>query len=226
MQLIKGNLFTSPCQTLVNTVNCVGVMGAGIALEFKFRYPDMFSRYQEICLKKQLDIGKLWLYTESEKWVLNFPTKKHWKFPSQPGFLEQGLDKFMQTYEAKGIQSIAFPLLGAAKGGLSEDLVLSIMERYLSHCTIPVEVYQYDPNAEDDLYQSFKHRVLRSTESELMQHSGLRKQALNKLKAGLDNPRIKSISQLATQPGIGLVTLEKAFRLVSAPTPQQSSLFH
>lgn len=226
MKIIQGNIFTSSCQTQVNTVNCVGVMGAGIALEFKLRYPDMFTKYASLCEQKQIDIGKLWLYKNESCWVLNFPTKQHWKYPSKLNYLQRGLDKFMQTYKDKGIQSIAFPVLGAAKGGLSEDQVLNLMEDYLKDCTIPVEVYQYDPTATDDLFIQFRQRILESSDAELMQQSGLRKQAINKLSDALTDNSICTISQLSSVPGIGAVTLEKAFALTRAPVAQkQNSIF-
>ena len=119
ISIIKGNLFSSKCQTLVNTVNCVGVMGAGIALEFKLRYPEMFVRYVEHCRNKQIDIGKLWLYKPPQadkQWVLNFPTKRDWKHPSKIEYLQKGLQRFVETYEQRGIQSIAFPILGSQNG--------------------------------------------------------------------------------------------------------------
>jgi len=72
---VKGNIFESPAKVLVNTV---GVMGKGVALEFKRRYPDMFESYKKICEAKQLDVGKLYLWKKSEKWILLFPTKKNW----------------------------------------------------------------------------------------------------------------------------------------------------
>jgi len=70
MKIIQGNIFSSPCQTRVNTINCVGVMGTGIALEFKLRYPDMFTKYKQLCEQQQLDIGKLWLYKSEARWTL------------------------------------------------------------------------------------------------------------------------------------------------------------
>ena len=87
----KGNIFTTECDVIVNTVNCSGVMGAGIAYEFRLRYPDMFYKYKELCDKKLLMIGRLWIYSLSEddifkeKYcrVLNFPTKNFWKLPSK-----------------------------------------------------------------------------------------------------------------------------------------------
>ena len=226
MKILQGNIFTSTCQTQVNTINCVGVMGAGIALEFKLRYPDMFTKYLSLCEQKQIEIGKLWLYKNTENWVLNFPTKQHWKYPSKLDYLQRGLDKFVQTYQERGIESIAFPLLGAAKGGLPEDKVLILMERCLKNCTIPVEVYQYDPAATDDLFIQFRLRILESSDADLIQLSGLRKQAINKLSDALMDQRICTISQLSTVPGIGAVTLEKAFALMRTPAQaQQQSIF-
>ncbi|RLJ69327.1 macro domain-containing protein [Pedobacter alluvionis] len=142
MEIIEsGNIFESNAQTLVNTVNCVGVMGKGLALEYKKRYPVMFIEYQRICRGGLLDIGKLWIYKMPHKWVLNFPTKYHWRQPSNEYFLEKGLDKFMETYLDRGIQSIAFPLLGASNGGLAPEVSLRIMTDYLKDCKIPVTLY-------------------------------------------------------------------------------------
>jgi len=214
MKQITGNIFTSSCQTLVNTINCVGVMGAGIALEFKLRHPAMFQRYLTLCRDQQISIGKLWLYKKSAQWVLNFPTKKHWRYPSKPVYLEQGLEKFMETYQQRNITSIAFPLLGAAKGGLSETLSLNIMETFLQACTIPVEIYHYDPNAYDDLFEHFRQRLLTCDEAELIQLSGLRQQTLNKLKIAVETSGVHSLSQLVTVPGIGVKSVEKAFALM------------
>lgn len=227
IKIKTGNIFTSTCQTTVNTVNCTGVMGAGIALEFKLRYPQMFTRYAALCEQKKIGIGKLWLYKDSTAWVLNFPTKQHWRYPTKPDYLRRGLDKFMQTYQARQIQSIAFPFLGASKGGLSEDLSLGIMAEYLNQCTIPVEVYRYDPTASDDLFVQFCQKMMTTPETQLMQVSGLRKQALNKLKPLLDNPQIHTLSQLAEVKGVGIKTLEKAFKLMqqSNGEPMQQSIF-
>ncbi|HHQ0205144.1 TPA: macro domain-containing protein, partial [Listeria innocua] len=76
---IEQDLFESPAQVLVNTVNTVGVMGKGVAKRFKDIYPEMYEDYQFFCEKKLLEIGKLWIYKSENKWILNFPTKKHWR---------------------------------------------------------------------------------------------------------------------------------------------------
>ena len=87
------------------------------------------------------------------------PTKIDWKKPSQEAYLHAGLEKFITTYKVRGIQSIAFPLLGAQKGGIPQDISLNIMLSYLKDCEIPVEIYCYDPCALDDLYIDFKRKL-------------------------------------------------------------------
>lgn len=140
---IEGNIFDTKMQTIVNAVNCVGVMGKGIALEFKIKYPDMYDKYKEICKQKLLNIGTLWIYKtkNNDKWILNFPTKYHWKYPSKIEYIEKGLQKFVNTYKQKGIKSIAFPLLGTNNGGLNKEQVKEIMYDYLKKCEIPIEIY-------------------------------------------------------------------------------------
>jgi O-acetyl-ADP-ribose deacetylase (regulator of RNase III) len=215
MKIIVGNIFSSNSQTIVNTINTDGVMGAGIALEFKLRYPKMFDRYVELCEERKIDIGLLWIYKHSsDRWILNFPTKRSWKYPTKLEYLEKGLKKFLDTYEYKNIKSIAFPILGASKGGLSEDTSLSIMEKYLKNCRIPVEIYKYDPNAYDDLYLKFKELFFKLDVESISQRSKIRKNYVNKIREALKNPEIRSISRLATVKGIGLVSLEKSFRFV------------
>ncbi|MYC31754.1 MAG: macro domain-containing protein [Chloroflexi bacterium] len=218
---ITGNIFTSECQTLVNTVNCVGVMGAGIALEFKFRHPTMFERYVQLCKVGHIETGKLWLYKppkgdSDRRWVLNFPTKKHWKDPSKNEYLVMGLKKFLETYKDKSVESIAFPILGATNGKIAERESLSIMQNYLAQCDIPVEIYHYDPTATDDLYQEFRRRILANEDDKSMaKDMGLRINFVRKIREVLEwEDAINSLSQLASVKGIGLKTLEKSFRYV------------
>jgi len=139
--LIEGDLFKSEAQTLVNTINCVGAMGKGIALDFKNRYPDMFFKYKELCKDNLIQVGKLWLYKSPDKWILNFPTKKDWRDKSEVSYLTLGLQKFIDTYQEKGITSIAFPLLGVNNGGLDPKLSLDIMTKYLNLAKIDISIY-------------------------------------------------------------------------------------
>jgi len=142
---VTGDLFTSPAKVLVNTVNTVGVMGKGIAKTFKAVYPEMFRRYQTLCEEGRLTVGTLWLYKTPHKWILNFPTKKHWRQPSRPEYVEAGLQKFVATCADQGIASIAFPRLGCGNGELDWDAVVQpLMREYLDNLPIDVFVYHYD----------------------------------------------------------------------------------
>lgn len=138
---IEGNIFSSPAQVIVNTVNTVGVMGKGLALSFKKRYPGMFEVYRRACERKQLTIGKLMLYYAPDHWILMFPTKENWRNPSKLEYIEAGLQKFVSTYAQKNITSIAFPKLGCGNGELSWDAVKPLMEKYLK--PLPIAVYIY-----------------------------------------------------------------------------------
>lgn len=139
---LYGNLFESRMETLVNTVNCVGVMGKGIALQFKLRYPEMFHDYKVRCTAGFVVPGEPYLYRDSAgKSILNFPTKRHWRDDSLITDIETGLDCFVQHYREWGITSVAFPPLGCGCGGLSWTQVENLMTRKLSAITIPVEIY-------------------------------------------------------------------------------------
>lgn len=140
----RTNLLDSNAQTLVNTVNCVGVMGKGIAAEFKHRYPTMFRAYKRICDAGALEPGKLWLWQGADRWVLNFPTKKHWRYPSKVEWIEAGLEKFVAEYSRRGITDISFPRLGCGNGGLNWEVVRPVMERHLANLPITVYVHDYD----------------------------------------------------------------------------------
>jgi O-acetyl-ADP-ribose deacetylase (regulator of RNase III) len=135
------SLFDSPAQTLVNTVNTVGVMGKGIAKTFRERYPAMFKEYKKLCDSGDLIIGSLHLWKSDDRWVLNFPTKTTWRMPSKLDYIQQGLETFVKNYERMGIVSASFPPLGCGNGNLNWGDVRPIMERYLSWIKIPIYVH-------------------------------------------------------------------------------------
>ena len=228
-KICKGNIFNSKAQTIVNTVNCVGVMGKGIALVFKLRYPKMFDEYAGLCKKHMISPGKLWIYKGEPEapWVLNFPTKFHWKYPSKIEYIESGLQKFVDTNKEKGITSIAFPMLGTHNGGLDKEEVRSLMERYLNKCDIPIEIYDYDPSAPDDLFDEFKSKWITIPKGQLKDITGIRTQKqIDTIDYAVNSAGIKSMISLIEYPGIGLVTMQKCFKLVmSADASLSSSLF-
>ena len=217
----RGNIFTTKAQTIVNTINCVGVMGAGIAYEFKLRERDMFEKYKKFCEEKQIDIGKLWIYNSidsktSYQKILNFPTKVHWRYPSKEEYIHKGLQKFVDTYRQKNITSIAFPLLGADKGGLGVEKSFSIMKNYLSKCDIDVEIWFFDPMAKDDLYEDFRKIFLSIDDETIKKETKIR--GISKVRdvkdALLNRSDINSLSALKQVKGIGDKTLEKIFDYV------------
>ena len=143
-----GNLFDSECQTLVNTVNRNGVMGKGIALQFKKKYPELFDEYRLACKRKQIYIGGdlfIWDFVDLYKprKVLCFATKEDWWQPSKLVWIERGLETFSKTYKMFGITSIAFPKLGCNNGGLDwENDVKPLMFKYLQPIDITCEIYE------------------------------------------------------------------------------------
>ncbi|KKO47664.1 Appr-1-p processing protein [Arsukibacterium sp. MJ3] len=227
ISVFNDNIFTSKAQTLVNTVNCEGIMGAGIALECRLRYPDMFNRYQQFCEQKQLYPGKLWLYKGDDRWILNFPTKLQWKLPSKLQYLELGFTNLLQTYQQRGITSIALPLLGADRGGLDKQQVLALMQQRLAPLAehITVEIYLYRPDAKDDLFNQFAHQLGRLNAAQLKDQTGISTQRLETLQHAVVSGRYAQINQLVELPGIGLKTLEQVFRFCQQPPPENINLF-
>ena len=165
ISFVEGNLFESPAQVLVNTVNTVGAMGKGIAKEFKRIYPEMFKKYQELCEDGKFNIGTLFLHKTDNKWILNFPTKIHWRNPSKIEYIEAGLKKFVTEYSRLRIHSIAFPPLGAGNGELDfEYIVKPLMIKYLDRLPIHVFIYpnRVDPFSPEHLSQKEIKKWLRS----------------------------------------------------------------
>lgn len=151
-----GDLFASEAQTLVNTVNCVGIMGKGIALEFKNRFPEMFRDYEKRCKAGQVKLGRPYLYKDLVgKWVLNFPTKGHWRSVSRLDDIVSGLRYLIAHYREWGITSIAVPPLGCGHGQLEWKVVGPTLYRHLSKLGIPVELYAPHGTPADQLEDAF-----------------------------------------------------------------------
>lgn len=143
IQFCEGDIFKSSCQTLVAPVNTVGVMGKGLALEFKNRYVGLNKFYREKCFKDELKIGKPVLYkSKNGPWILLFPTKAHWKSNSLISYIDLGMEYFVKNYRDLGIESIAFCALGCGCGELGWDLVKQRMELWLYNVDISIEIYE------------------------------------------------------------------------------------
>lgn len=142
VKILIGNIFESNATTLVNTVNCVGVMGKGIAKDFKERYPDMYNEYTLLCDAHKIEPGKPYYYQDLiGNSIINFPTKKHWRSPSKLSYIVSGLKWFTENYSDLNITSVAFPPLGCGNGGLTWELVGPIMYHWLKDLPIYIEIY-------------------------------------------------------------------------------------
>jgi O-acetyl-ADP-ribose deacetylase (regulator of RNase III)/uncharacterized protein YwgA len=143
----KGDLFEAQTEAIINTVNTVGIMGKGIALQFKKRFPRNFYIYRKACEQKDLQIGNL-LITQSNslffKYIINFPTKTHWRPPSKYEYVEKGLSTLVEKIIELNIKSIAIPPLGTGNGKLEWGKVKRLLEQHLSILE-DVEIFVYEP---------------------------------------------------------------------------------
>ncbi|WP_414500297.1 macro domain-containing protein [Zymobacter sp. IVIA_12111.31 C1] len=144
----QGNLLEANVDALVNAVNTVGVMGKGIALAFKQCFPDNMEAYAKACKAGELEPGRMFItatHAESgPQWIINFPTKRHWRGKSQMAWIEEGLTDLKRVIEQHHIQSIAIPALGAGNGGLPWDEVKALIELQLQRLEA-VDIHIYEP---------------------------------------------------------------------------------
>ncbi len=142
MKIFVGDILKSKTQTLVNTVNCVGIMGKGIALEFKNRFPDMFKDYVKRCDRHEVHLGEPYVYkTLFGPQVVNFPTKDHWKSLSRISDVRRGVDYLLKHYKQWGITSIAIPPLGCGNGQLEWKVVGPLIYQAAKEMDVSVEIY-------------------------------------------------------------------------------------
>lgn len=151
IEYVKGNIFESASQVIVNTVNTVGIMGKGLALQFKKNFPHNFKIYSQTCKGNKFNIGQLLIVEDSsliygEKIIINFPTKMDWKRPSEYSYIEQGLNELRKVIIANKYESIAIPPLGVGNGGLNWIKVRELIEKYLAN--LDCNVFIYEPNQE------------------------------------------------------------------------------
>ena len=147
IELKKDNLLLSNAEALVNTVNTAGVMGKGVALQFRERFSENYLRYKKACAKGEVQTGKMFI-TETDllsepKYIINFPTKQHWKGKSKIEYIEDGLDDLLRVIQEKNIQSIAIPPLGCGNGGLDWKDVKTLIEKKLGQLSsVDIELYE------------------------------------------------------------------------------------
>jgi hypothetical protein len=142
VEVVRGDIFTTPCQTLTNPVNCQGVMGAGLAYAFRARYPDMYTFYRGLCDQRQLIVGQPVLRDDNRgNRVLLFPTKDQWRERSQLSWVLEGIDWIGECAQGWQLQSLAVPALGCGLGGLDWDRVGGQIRERLETVGVPVTLY-------------------------------------------------------------------------------------
>jgi O-acetyl-ADP-ribose deacetylase (regulator of RNase III) len=151
----RGNILTDDAEALVNTVNCVGVMGKGIALQFKKAFPENFNAYQAACRHKEVRPGSMFVYKTGQifnpRFIINFPTKRHWREKSRYEDIENGLQALLQEVRRHNIRSIAIPPLGAGLGGLQWDRVRGMIESVFTDL-VDISVRLYEPKGSPDAH--------------------------------------------------------------------------
>lgn len=197
------NILNADVEVLVNTVNCVGVMGKGIAKEFKDKYPDMYKDYTERCSQKQVYPGEPYIFSVGkEKKVINFPTKEHWRSPSKLEYIEKGLDWFVNNYKQLNIKSVAFPPLGCGNGGLSWDNVGPLMYKKLNELPIKIVVYPPIGTQKNKLTKDFFER----TNNLVLTNSNRKKFNVNWL---LSLQIVKMLNALPYNAKVGRIMFQK-----------------
>lgn len=168
----KGNLLESDAEALINTVNTMGVMGKGIALQFKEQFPVNFSIYAKACKNKELVPGQLLTVKENTltgpKLVINFPTKTVWFRKSSYQYIEDGLAALAKEIEQKNIKSIAIPPLGCGNGGLQWDKVKALIVKYLGNLDVDIRVYEPDDNIKATLQDGPAPKEAKLTQARAM----------------------------------------------------------
>lgn len=144
----QGDLLKSEAQALVNTVNCVGVMGKGVALQFKHAFPENFKAYEKACKANLVQPGKMFTFDAGtlmqSRWIINFPTKRHWRDGSRIEDVEAGLSALVEEVKRLKIKSIAIPPLGCGNGGLDWSQVRPLIVRAFDEMP-EVDVQLFEP---------------------------------------------------------------------------------
>lgn len=146
LKFVKGNLLDAEVEALVNTVNCVGYMGKGIAAQFKGRFPENYRAYHQACKDGRIKPGSIFVFEtnflKSPKFILNFPTKRHWKEKSRIEDIESGLHRLIPLIKKLNIRSIAIPALGCGLGGLSWEKVKSLISSFFIGIDMDVLIFE------------------------------------------------------------------------------------
>lgn len=211
------SVFDAGCQTITNTVNCQGVMGAGLALEFKLRYPDVFEEYAARCKAKAVRPGEPYVYRRPiGPQVLHFPTKNAWRFPSKMEWIRDGLDRIAANYDSWGIESLALARLGSSHGGLAWEEVRAETVRRLDPLPLRV-VLCLDQEPHPEGLESQMLATLNRGDTATLEKLGLAPAAAARVAEAAPFRRVRDVIEIK---GVGKSTYERLFEAFRAPSSQ------
>lgn len=224
-----GNIFRTTGSAIVITVNCEGVMGAGIALDAKLRWPPVFERYRAACENGEVAIGRNLLVTRqsAELDVICFPTKHRWRNPSKLSYIRDGLVDLRRIVDQTAIPSIALPHLGCSHGGLRWPQVEPlIVQAFDGAPSLTVELWRFEEELDDPDFARLRDLVAMNSPADLGRRLGLRLSQAEALAGALRLTSVRGLSSLQRVPGIGEKSLSAVYRYLFHPNtePEQTEL--
>ena len=205
----SGNIFNSEADAIVVTVNCVGFMGKGMALECALRFPDVERQYKADCSAGKVIVGKLnWIKLDSGKFLILFPTKTDYKFPSKTEYIKAGLNGLLSDLGVFNIGSIAIPRLGSELGGLNWDNVRPLIVDSLENSSLQIEMWSFS-NSENDPLMLMLNQQLLDSPSEVSRAIKVSINQISTISSFLDRNHGASAVDLLSVPGVGKTTVKK-----------------
>ena len=177
IKFVKGNFFDFNADIMINTVNCVGVMGAGAALQFKTNFPNMYKNYALACKKGEVKIGKGHIWKKDDMFkpltIINFPTKNHWRNPSEYEFIEKGLDWLTKILENHNGSIVTLPALGCGHGGLDWNIVKDLIVKYLSKLDCTILVFEPSSSTNVEVSEEIKKLLIENSVHKVLPNDNL-----------------------------------------------------
>jgi O-acetyl-ADP-ribose deacetylase (regulator of RNase III) len=220
-----GSIFDSAADAIIVTVNCVGFMGKGMALECALRYPDVERDYKALCSSGKMEIGiPQWVSIDSQRSIVLFPTKRDFKHPSKMQFITSGLDQLAKDLESRGIKSVALPHLGSELGGLDwNDVELQVRQR-LSQTQVHVELWSFNPLISSLSASELLKRIAENRD-QASAKSGLNRDLIDRLLYQFDAEEIPGFASMLAVPGIGKAAVRKLISFRESEDSYMPSLF-
>ncbi len=217
----EGNIFASEATAVVITVNCVGVMGAGIALDARYRWPEVFEHYRSACEAGEVRPGRVnWTASAEGRQIVLFPTKAHWRQPSRLEYIRGGLESLRRDIEERGVLHIAMPRLGCSNGGLNWSSVRPLIERVLGG--VPggrFELWSFRPNFEDEQLLNLREAVTSHSIHYVADWLDCSTSTARRLQDALSDTSIRNFPSLVEKSGVGEQVAAAAYRSISRQLP-------